>query len=37
MIAGSSECVLLPSSTEETSTIIKYCAEKKIAVVVQVL
>ncbi|GMT15097.1 hypothetical protein PFISCL1PPCAC_6394 [Pristionchus fissidentatus] len=32
---GGSECVLLPSSTEQTSAIIKYCADKKIAVVVQ--
>ncbi|GMS84625.1 hypothetical protein PENTCL1PPCAC_6800, partial [Pristionchus entomophagus] len=32
---GSSECVLLLSSTEETSAILKYCAEKRIAVVVQ--
>ncbi|GMR36952.1 hypothetical protein PMAYCL1PPCAC_07147 [Pristionchus mayeri] len=32
---GSSKCVLIPSSTEETSTILKYCAEKRIAVVVQ--
>ncbi|GMS78574.1 hypothetical protein PENTCL1PPCAC_749 [Pristionchus entomophagus] len=32
---GSSECVLLPTSTEETSAILRYCAEKRIAIVVQ--
>ncbi|GMR49879.1 hypothetical protein PMAYCL1PPCAC_20074, partial [Pristionchus mayeri] len=32
---GSSDCVVLPSSTEETSAILKYCAENRIAVVVQ--